>query len=291
MDAASIAKHYGGRRSGRSWVLKSCPVCGYRDASVRDGDGGRLLFTCFGGGCSFSDFMAALRAEGLIAGEPDPDWKPPPRATPNANKGALMGEIARNIWRKTAPAAGTIVETYLQGRGITMPVPPTIRFAPALRHKPTGLVLPAMVAAFARCPENRVVAVHRTYLTPDGSRKAPVSQEKMTLGPVGGAAIRLAPAGPVLVVAEGIETAASAMQATGLPAWAAFSAGNLKELVLPPLPLAAEVIIAADRDANGVGQAAAFAAGERWKWEGRRVRVALPPATDTDWNDVLRSAA
>ncbi len=295
MDAATIAKHYGGRRSGGSYVLKACPVCGYRDTSVKDGDGGRLLFACPGNNCSFADLMAALRAQGIVDGRANANWTPPSRRT-TAEKDAkaeAMAEMARKLWTgKTVPAPGTIVDTaYLPGRGVTMSVPPTIRFAPALKHKPTGLVLPAMVAAFARWPDNKVCAIHRTYLTADGRRKAPVTQSKMTLGPVAGAAIRLAAAGPVLIVAEGIETTLSAMQATDLPGWAAFSAGNMRELILPPLPLAAEVIVAADNDENGVGQNAARAAAERWHAEGRKVRIALPPTAGTDWNDLIQGEA
>lgn len=292
MGAAFIAKHFGGRPSGGSFVLKACPVCGYHDASVKDGDGDRLLFTCFGNNCTFTDLMATLRAQGLATGRSDAEWTPPLRVTvKDTAKADAMADLARKLWCQTVPGVGSIVETYLPARGIILPVPPTIRFAPTMKHTPTGLVLPAMVAAFARCPDNRVVAIHRTYLTADGTRKAPVTQPKMTLGPVKGAAIRLAPAGPVLIVAEGIETTLSAMQATGLPGWAAFSAGNMRELILPALPLAAEVLIAADHDAHGVGQNAAYAAAERWVAEGRKVRIAIPPAVGADWNDVIQGEA
>ena len=291
-DAFTIAKHYGGRPSGGSYVLKSCPVCGYRDASVKNGDGGRLLFACPGNNCSFTDLMATLRAQGLAPGLLDRDWTPPHRATTKDTvKADAMAEFARKLWHTTAPAAGTLPETYLRHRGITMPVPPTIRYLPNALHKPTGLRLPCMVAAFARSPDNKVCAVHRTFLTADGTRKAPVTQSKMTLGPVAGAAIRLAPAGPTLIVGEGIETTLSAMQATDLPGWAAFAAGNLRDLILPALPLAAEVIVAADHDFNGVGQNAARAAAERWTEEGRKVRIALPPTAGTDWNDMIQGEA
>jgi putative DNA primase/helicase len=294
MDAATIAKLYGGCRSGSSFVLKACPVCGYRDASVRNGDDGHLLFKCWGGGCDFAALMTALRAQGLAPGRADTGWTPPPCRIVAHNdqgaKAALMSDIARRIWRSTVTAAGTIVATaYLPGRGITIQVPTTIRYLSNALHKPTGSRRPCMVAAFARYPETRVCAIHRTFLTTDGSRKAPILQEKMTLGPVKGAAIRLASAGPVLLVAEGIETCLSAMQETGLPGWAAFSAGNMGELILPPLPRAAEVIICADHDTNGVGRRKAEAAARRWHAEGRRVRIALPPKPDTDFNDILRA--
>ena len=59
-------------------------------------------------------------------------------------------------------------------------------------------------------------------------------------------------------------------------------------LVLPPLPLAATVVILADNDANGAGERAAHTAAQRWLAEGRRVRIAMPPDPGTDFNDVLR---
>ena len=90
-----------------------------------------------------------------------------------------------------------------------------------------------------------------------------------------------------LIVAEGVETAASGMVVMGWPAWAALSADGLERLVLPPLPLAALVYIGADNDANRVGERAARRAADRWLIEGRKVRIATPPVRGTDWNDVL----
>lgn len=134
------------------------------------------------------------------------------------------------------------------------------------------------------------VGIHRTWLAIDGSMKATFREPRRSLGPIKGAAIRLrhARASVPLIVGEGIETTASAMLATGWPAWAALSAGGIEALVLPPLPIAATVFIAADHDANGTGERAAYAAARRWLAEGRHVRIAMPSEPDADWNDVLR---
>jgi phage/plasmid primase-like uncharacterized protein len=145
-----------------------------------------------------------------------------------------------------------------------------------------------MIAGVAHWPSREVCAVHRTYLTLDGRIKAPVSNPKMTLGPIGGGAIRLAPAGPVLGVAEGIETALSAMQATGIPVWAALSAGGIEALHLPDPPLAAEMVIFADHDPRG--RCAAETAAARWHAQGRKVRICLPPEPGSDFNDLLLRA-
>jgi len=75
------------------------------------------------------------------------------------------------------------------------------------------------------------------------------------------------------------------MQACGLPGWAALSANGIRSLTLPPE--ASTVLICADNDANGVGQRAANEAAERFLREGRQARIAMPPMTGTDFNNVL----
>jgi putative DNA primase/helicase len=140
-----------------------------------------------------------------------------------------------------------------------------------------------MVAAVGRA-DGQIVAVHRTYITTDG-RKAPVEPVKAMLGPCASAAVWLAPAGPVLAVTEGIETALAVSQIAGVPTWAALSASGMTGLELPPLPLAAELIVCADFDAAGLKAAETLAA--RAYGEGRQVRVAIPGHAGDDWNDVL----
>jgi putative DNA primase/helicase len=131
------------------------------------------------------------------------------------------------------------------------------------------------------------IAVHMTYLNPDGTGKAASQPGKAFLGPVGGGAVRFGYVRPGdwLILGEGIETAASIASCCAMPAWAALSAGGIKRLVLPPE--ATHVIICADNDANGVGQRAADEAAERLLAQGRRVRVITPPNADSDFNDVL----
>ena len=191
-------------------------------------------------------------------------------------------EWARRIWKETCPAVGTLVETYLRGRGITQTVSPVLRFHPALHHNPTDLTFPAMVSLVTRGADNSPTAIHRTYLARDGAGKAPVKPQKMMLGPCSGGAVRLAPLDDVLMVGEGIETCLSAMQAAGYPAWAALSVSGLNSLDLPQR--ARDVIVLADGDDRG--EAAARAAALRWMREGRRVRIARPPR-GSDFNNML----
>ncbi len=195
--------------------------------------------------------------------------------------------LATLTWRECVGASGTLVETYLKSRGYDGAIPPTLRFHSGKKHIPSGEMFPVMVAAVCAAPDRNIIGIHRTYLAPDGRGKADVPQPKMCLGIVKGGAVRLRPAGETLAIAEGIETALSVMQATSMPTWAALSATGIENLILPPLPLARDIVICADNDANSRGQQAAHKAALRWIAEGRSVRIALPPLEGQDFNDLL----
>lgn len=189
--------------------------------------------------------------------------------------------MALKVWNETASARDTLVQVYLRSRAIVLPPPEDLRYHHALKHRPSGFHWPAIVSA-RRNSSGAVVAVHRTYLADDGKRKAPVDPAKMDLGPPAGTAIRLAPVAAEIAVAEGIETALSVMQDSGLPTWAAGSAVALRLLDLPPE--VCSVIICADGDESG--RTAAQAAATRWRREDRRVRIAQAPE-GKDFNDLL----
>ncbi len=108
----------------------------------------------------------------------------------------------------------------------------------------------------------------------------------MMLGMICGSAVQLTPPGETLVIGEGIETSLSVHQATGLPTWAALSASMFEPLVLPELPLAKKVVIAADNDDGGTGLETARRARELWRSQGRKVFIATPPP-GKDCNDEL----
>jgi putative DNA primase/helicase len=139
--------------------------------------------------------------------------------------------------------------------------------------------------------ERGPIAVHCTYLRPDGNGKADVEKPKAKFGPVAGGAVRFGMPGAEewLAVAEGVETALSVAASCSMPAWAALSAGGIKNLILPAE--ATHILMCCDHDANGVGQRATHDAAKRWLAEGRRVRVAMPPELGADFNDVLTGLA
>ena len=126
------------------------------------------------------------------------------------------------------PLAGTAGETYLAGRGLQVPDTPDLLFHPDLTYWDTRTGYPALIA-IVRNAAGEQIAIHRTYLAPDGSGKADVPKPRMMLGSVAGGAVRLGDVGEhgVVGLAEGIETALSVMQACpALPVWAALVLGQ-----------------------------------------------------------------
>jgi phage/plasmid primase-like uncharacterized protein len=167
-------------------------------------------------------------------------------------------------------------------------VPDCLRLHRALPYRIDGQVVgtwPAMVARM-RAADGRMVAAHRTWLTPEGLKAptpGPVKKLTPTAGPMAGACIRLAQAGPAgLGIAEGIETALAARLASGLPTVAAYSAGALATWQWPR-DLRRMVIFA---DADPAGTDAANKLAERARAAGLSVNVMTPTTPGTDWCDV-----
>jgi hypothetical protein len=150
----------------------------------------------------------------------------------------LQRQKARRMWNYSLPATGTIVETYLRSRAITVPIPATVRFLrPYKREQRPAMIVPFCIPSE---PEPGVLAVHQliiagvhlTLLKPDGSGKADVEPNKLTIGPSRGVPLVLAPVNDSygLAITEGIEDALSVHQMTGLGAWAAGAASRLLAL-------------------------------------------------------------
>jgi putative DNA primase/helicase len=227
-------------------------------------------------------FKAKLAEIGIEL--PIRDHTPEHEDSANPDEAQRTG-FALQICSESVPANGTPVDTYLKARGITCPIPPSIRFHPNLRQRP-GILLPAMVALVARGTDDQPMGILRTFLTADGKEKAWCVPNKMMLGPCAGGAVGLGEASDSVMVGEGIETCLSAMQATGRPTWAALSTSGMRSLDLPEH--IRDVVILADGD--DPGERAAKHAASRWAREGRRVRIARAPQ-DLDFNDILSGRA
>jgi hypothetical protein len=228
MNAETLARALGGRRTGSHWMAP-CPTHEDREPSlsIKDANDGKVLVHCHAG-CDQSVVISELRSRGLWDSAGDHCQRSATKHYPATTKAPRVLDdgdrtaVALRLWRAALPAAGTPVETYLHSRGINLVAPDAVRFHSRLKH-PSGGTWPGMVALVARGQDGEPLAIHRTFLARDGVGKAPVAPQKMMLGPCRGGAVRLAVPTGKLMVGEGIETCLAAMQATGLPAWAAHS--------------------------------------------------------------------
>lgn len=194
------------------------------------------------------------------------------------------------LWAQcVSPAPGGPVAAYLARRlRCAVPTPACVREHPALPYRVDGVTVgtwPAMVARL-ESPAGELLALHRTWLTPDG-RKAPtpgaVKKLTPTAGPTDGACIPLAaPAHGRLGIAEGIETALAARCGSGVPTVAAYSAGALAAWRWPRALRRLDVFA----DADPAGADAAVRLARRAQAAGLAVHIHTPTEPGTDWCDV-----
>lgn len=209
-------------------------------------------------------------------------------------------------------ASGTPVELYLRNRGLTLPVPDSLRYAAKLPYwdaeTRTESFHPGMLADVATA-DGMIRSVHRTYLTAEG-KKAAMEEPKKVMSPIGtisGGAIQLYEAleNEWLCVAEGIETSLAVRSALGLPVWATVSATmmaklshemwantNIKGLLIwADLDVGQEVL-----GGLGAGEWAALELQQRMSSMGIPCYILIPGdlipdgAKGVDWLDVYRSA-
>jgi putative DNA primase/helicase len=270
-----------------AWLSRKpvdCPICEkkkkYRWTNLEGN--GTFVCTC-GSGNGFTiirfvfncDFKTAARKVDDILGDrkmSDADK----RAMNDAKKKKLAEvEYLKRLWSEnTSP---DIVAAYLKSRGLNG----NYR-ANGLRGH-LGLDLdgarhPAMLAQIVK--GEKCVALHRTWFLPDGKR------EKKTIGSgINGGAIRLFPAGDILGVAEGVETALACYELFGIPVWSCVSAGGMESVELPDT--VKRVVIFIDNDLSYTGHKAGYALAHRLVVrEKRQVTVKVPPMLG-DFLDVL----
>jgi putative DNA primase/helicase len=288
LPAIGISEKFLKRKNG------PCPMCGGKDRwrfTDIDGKGTWFCNNCHGGngialvmkftGLPFKE--AALRIERVI-GEA-PSSLPAPERSEQQKREALNA-----LWRSSQPVCpDDPVDRWLHGRGVGMPTyPMCLRFGPRIRYSgPPVSYHPAMLAMVTDA-SGKPAQIHRTYLTVDGI-KAPVEKVRMfAAGSVpSGGAVRLAMPGPVLGIAEGIETALAAMMLFTTPTWSALNAGGVEKFE-PPIETK-RLIIFGDNDQNGVGQRAAYASAARLAVR-MQVEVKIPEKSGADWNDILMEA-
>src|SRR5262245_9487418 len=164
MKAEAIAKALGGQRVGGTWMAR-CPAHDDREPSlaITDARNGKVLVRCHAG-CDQQEVIAALRGRGVWDRERSfvhcgrgRDRQPP--VQPDRDVGRRT-EATLAIWQASRRAEETPVETYLRSRGLTIPIPPSIRFHAGLKHPSSG-VWPAMVALVTHGEKGNPTAIHR----------------------------------------------------------------------------------------------------------------------------------
>ena len=300
MNASELAAALGARREGLEYRA-SCPVHGGRSFCFREKDG-KFVFLCRAG-CDQEAVVAELKRLGLW-----PEWKEtaktwhrpvihPSKPAETEDGVGKKAQQASRIWAEASPVTiGDPVWTYLKGRGIELPgYPEDLRTHPALDYweqddagRPirTGN-FPCMLALI-RNPEGRPVGIHRKWVAPDGSGKAPVQNPKKVskVHDLTGGAVRLFPPREgLLSVSEGVEDALSVMVLWGIPCWACLGTSGLKGFE-PPTGIK-ELIVFADRDENGAGQTAAIKLAQKLKKK-MAVQIQVPDGQAKDLNQLLQ---
>jgi putative DNA primase/helicase len=197
---------------------------------------------------------------------------------------------AHVLWSEATDPRGTAAEQYLRSRALTLAdgvAGNVLRYHPRCpwRNEDTGDTdsIPALLAAFTSIDDNTVTAVHRIRL--DHPERWPKAERRM-LGVLHRSAVQLDPAGEVLAIGEGIETALAARQLGHKPAWALGSVGMIAKLPLidgvNTLRILGET---GDASAHAIKQC-----GSRWHRAGCKVQIVMPDV-GSDLNDELMKAA
>lgn len=202
--------------------------------------------------------------------------------------------INEAIWKRARPLlAASPTGRYLLHRGLDLDgYPSALRMAtlPCFDGSVDYGRLPVMLGAVTD-QYGTLLALHRTFLTLDGHKANVPHPKKLTRtsASTAGASIKLRPPQIVenkvtLGVAEGIETALACWLGSHVPTWSCVSANGIKTFDLPAE--LERLIVFADHDVSGVGQAAARELAARAAAAGLEVRVLVPLTAGADWLDV-----
>ena len=274
-EAEAVCRYYlsNGKRAGRYWVVGDVhntpgrsmfvrlqespkgPAGKWTDAATGEhGDLLDIIRECRG----LRDFRQvaeeARRFLKLPRTEPESVSKPERLAVPTGSQ-----QAARRLFAISSLIEGTVVETYLQGRGIAhVHHGGSLRFHPRCYYRPDDHLptesWPAMIARVTDL-DGRITGVHRTWLDPDGFDrirlgKAPIDTPRRAMGDLLGNAVRFGVVDDVLAAGEGIETMLSIRCVLPtMPMAAALSANHLSAMLLPSG--LRRLYIARDADAAG----------------------------------------
>lgn len=302
--AEAVCRHYlsNGRRSGNYWQVGDVRNASGRSMFVRlrhspkgppgkwtdaaTGEHGDLL-DIIRQSMGLVDFKAVADEARTFLAMPRPE--PERRSSRPGATTVPTGspEASRRLFAMSQPIPGTLVESYLRGRGITiLHGTGSLRFHPRCYYRPEDHgpteTWPAMIAAVTDL-SGHLTGAHRTWLDPDGNGKAPLDTPRRAMGDLLGHAVRFGIAGSVMAAGEGIETTLSLRCALpDMAMAAALSAAHLGAILFPPTLHRLYVI----RDNDPAGDSARDRLAERARAAGIEAIVLSPELED--FNDDLR---
>ncbi|GGE75018.1 DUF7146 domain-containing protein [Sphingomonas prati] len=288
---------------GKREMVGLCPFHEERSPSFEVNDD-KGTYHCWGCGAVGDAMTFLTKGEGLsfrdafqmLAGDTFPvisDEERTKRKQDAADATARRIRIGQDCWRRALPSEGTAAEAYIRYRGITAPLPNTVRFAELnYRDQESGDVIasrvPAMVCALQDAA-GLVVGVQRIYLAPDGRGKLDVAKPKMSLGIIVGSAFRAAGhdigSATQVIACEGPEDGLSlAQEIPDRPVLVACGTALLSRLDLPSQ--VREITLAGDK--NAAGRTAVEQSRTVYLDRGIDVVEMYPAAGFKDYNDQLR---
>lgn len=186
--------------------------------------------------CGLIDFKDVAEEARRFLSLPHPEPQPNKHGRTPAPSGSA--EAARRLIAMSRPIGGTLVETYLRHRGITiLHGTGSLRFHQRCYYRPDDHcpteIWPAMIAAVTNL-RDRITGAHRTWLAPDGSGKAPIDLQRKAMGDLLGHAVRFGRGREVMAAGEGIESVLSAREILpDMASCAALSAAHLAAILFP----------------------------------------------------------
>lgn len=263
-----------------------CPLCGGDDRFRFDNKNGNGSYICnqCGAGTGMQllqkfqgwDFATAANEVDKVLGNVQADAMKP--AMDDGKRKAMLN----GLWKAGEPIQpDCMAGFYLASRGVGLCQCPDLRFVEQC-PAPDGVKRPAMLA-LVRDAQGNPANIHRTFLGDNGKADMENPRAMMPGAVPEGSAVRLFPAGPVLGIAEGIETAYAAAKRFGVPVWSAIDAGKLAKW--QPPQGCETVMVFGDNDRSFTGQAAAYALANRLAIRGLAVSVHIPEQEGRDWAD------
>lgn len=308
VDAARAVRveHEVSRRGGLdlkrhgSELIGPCPRCGGTDRFAISII--KQCFLCRGCGAS-GDVIALVQhldgvdfrgAAQLLGGEmSDPcgqNAQTDHRPIELVNQPAVEGQDTKwalQIWSAAIPIAGAIAETYLHRRGLQdLPDDGVLRFHPSCPFGKTRTA--CLIALYRDIITDEPKAISRTAVDAAGGKIG-----RMSLGPVGGAAIKIDADENVeqgLTIGEGLETCLAGRQLGFKPVWAVGSAKLIK--TFPVLSGITSLTVLVDNDApdhagRRAGQTAAIMCSARWTAADIEVSRIVPRGIGVDMADLI----